>query len=117
MASERDPLEEISVDATKLIREVEEVSLSAPRVIREALGGSRQAVKIALKLVDGMRNKSIVTNGIGEGLKTLSAKLGEADEQFLKILASVVKTYGDDPDDVPVTSPAPKQVVEQAEAS
>ncbi len=97
MASDPDPLEEISVSAAKLIREVEEVSLSAPRVIRDALEGSRKAVRAALGLVDGMRNKSIVTDGIGEGLRTLSAKLGEADDQYLKILASVVKTYGDDP--------------------
>ena len=109
MASERDPLEEISLNAAELIREVEDVSLSAPRVIREALGGSRQAGKVALKLVNGMRNKAIVTDGIGEGLRTLSAKLEEADEQYLKIFASVRKTYGDEPSDtvlpgVPVES-------------
>ena len=80
---ERDPLEEISE--------------TAARLIRDALTESRAAVLTAPKLVDGIRNKPVVADGTQEGLKTLSAKLGEAEDMYIKIFSSVTKTYGDDP--------------------
>ncbi len=56
----------------------------------------------ALKLVDGIRNKPVVADGTQESLKTLAAKLGEAEDLYVKVFASVTRTYGDDPDDMTI---------------
>ena len=99
MASERDPLEEISVDDAKMIR--------------GRLKESRESAVRAQDLVDGVRKAAVVADGTQESLKTLSAKLGEAEEMYAKVFASITRTYGDDPDDVPVVNSVPEKFTEE----
>ena len=81
--------------------ELAEVSANAASLIREGLTESRKAVIRAQELVDGIRTKPVVQDGTRESLKTLSAKLGEAEELYVKVFSQITKTYGDHPEQEP----------------
>ena len=72
-----------------------ELSANTASVVREDLEKSRACVLKAQGLVDGIRTAPVVVNGTKESLKTLSAKLEEVDEMYVKIFAAVTRTYGD----------------------
>lgn len=73
------------------------VSTSAASLIRTGLQDSRNGVLMSQSIVDAIKAKPIVQNGTREALKSLSAKLGEAEEMYTKIFALVAKDYGDEP--------------------
>ena len=79
--------------------QLQQISESAASIIRKDLESVREHLLKAQELTDGIRNVPMVVNGTKEGLKSLSAKIGEADEMMPKIFSLVNKTYGDPAED------------------
>ena len=78
------------------------VSTSAASLIRTGLQDSRDGVLMSQSIVDAIKTKPIVQNGTREALKSLSAKLGEAEEMYIKVFALITKDYGDEPSNSPL---------------
>ena len=79
---------------------LEDLSVQAAHLIRKGLKESRDFVLRSQELLDAIRTKSVVQNGTSEAMGTLSAKLGEAEDIYVRIFALVRKDYGEDPEDM-----------------
>ena len=82
------------------MNDLEEVSLTAATLIREGVEESRGFGVSAQEIIDGIRTKPVVMDGTKEALKSLSAKLEEVDELYIKVLQGVSRTYGDPTEEV-----------------
>ena len=51
--------------------------------------------------VKGLRDSKIVPEGTREVLKTIAGKLDEAEKAYVDVFKTLVRAFGDDPDEKP----------------